>query len=211
MLARARSHAAVPAVAGALLAYLVAISLNFAWFPVTAPFWILLASAAALTGDGRVVAMHHGAPAAARAAVATLAAGLVGLGLWALVVRPALADAFYARALSAWSAGHRDSALQAIALARAADGGQSEYAATQGDLEDDLDGERPGPRADLRAARAAYEAALADGDIRPAVALRLAYVDLALGDARGALAAARTAGALDPYGPALKLIAELGG
>jgi hypothetical protein len=157
----------------------------------------------------RQAMLRGGGFARAAAGVFALATAVAAIVL--LVVRPALADRHYAQALAAWDAGNRAAALQAIALARDDNSAESVYAAFQGDLEGDLHGDRPGPDADLAAARRAYEQAIADGTIYPSVPIRLAYVDVALGDRAGALAAARAASALDPYGPAVKLIAELGG
>ena len=50
MLTRARHRPGVAGVLGGALAYQVGIQLNFAWFPVTAPFWILLIAGVALSG-----------------------------------------------------------------------------------------------------------------------------------------------------------------
>ena len=211
MLTRSRDRRGIPAIAGAVVAYVAAISLNFAWFPVTAPFWLVLVAGVALgerTHLGRRPLRFN---AAARAGGLATAVAVCALATAWSSVRPGLANAHYARALAHWSAGNRAAALTEVGSARADDPGMSEYAAFQGDLEADLAGDRPGPDANLTAARRAYETALGDGDIYPAVAIRLVFVDVALGDRAGALAAARAASALDPYGQAVKLIAELGG
>lgn len=133
----------------------------------------------------------------------------VSVACVAFAVRPAIANARYAAALTA--SGQRPLALHDIAEARQDDPSLSEYAAFQGDLEADLVGDRPGPYADLPAARNAYQDAIAEGDFFPAVGIRLAYVDIALGDPTAALAAAETARNLDPYGLAGRLVQELGG
>jgi O-antigen ligase len=211
MLAKNRARPGVPAVAGAVLAYQVAIMLNFAWFPVTAPFWIILGVGVTLSESTRDVERMIRIRPMVRGTGVALGAAACVLALVMLSVRPALANYHYGQALGDWSARQRAPALQQIAAARADDSAQSEYAAFQGDVEADLAGERPGPDADLVAARHSYEEALAAGEMYPSVPIRLAYVDVALGDRGGALAAARAASDLDPYGPAVKLIAELGG
>lgn len=211
MLLHKRNAPGVAAVAGGVLAYQLAIQLNFAWFPVTAPFWILLVACVALSRSGRPIQRTFSWNLPLRALGLGAGVAAVIAAVYAFSVRPALANAHYAQSLAAWSAGHRMVALQRVTEARNDDAAMSEYAAFQGDLEDDVAGQRPGPDADLRAARDAYEHALADGDIYPNVAIRLAYVDIALGDRAAALNVARSASALDPYGLATKLVSELGG
>jgi hypothetical protein len=211
MLMAARMRPGLPGVLGGVLAYQVGIQLNFAWFPVTAPFWLLLIAAVGLSGASwtQERRLPRSVPLAAGVGVAGLAVVVAGFLTQAL--QPALANWHYAAALADSDAGRRAAALNEIALARAGDATQSQYATLQGDLEADLVGNRPGPDADLRAARIAYQASLADGDVFPNVGIRLAYVDIALGDRAAALDAARAARDLDPYGLAARLVTELGG
>jgi len=210
-LLRKRSRWGVPAVLGGIVAYQVAIQVNFAWFPVTLPFWLLLAAAVTLSESTHVLERHLAAPPWLRRVELVAALAVAVVACVALSIRPALANANYATALAQWGSGERQPALRSVAAALADDASQSQYSAFEGDLEAVPVANRPGAAADLTAARRAYERAIADGDFYPAIGIRLAYVDVALGDRAGALAAAQGARDLDPYGPAVKLVAELGG
>ena len=211
VLIRHRHAYGLAAVLGAVVAYQVAIQLNFAWFPVTAPYWVIAGVAVVLAGPPRVREWRLPSSVAVRAAAAAAVTAAMITVFVVYTVLPAVANTRYAEAQSDVQAGHRAAAMADIANARAADPQQSEYAAYQGDLEAALVGDRPGPGANLPAARRAYQAALDDGTIFPGVAIRLAFVDIALGDQRGALAAAQYARALEPSGPAAQLVRELGG
>ncbi len=206
---RSRGRAGVVAVAACVVAYEVGIQLNFAWFPVTAAFWVVLAVGAVLTESTRTVTTRL-LPRPARVALAAFIAGIAVCAALFFVALPLLANAAYGEALQ-HAPVQRQQALSDIATAEQADPSTSQYAAYAGDLQADLVGERPGPVAHLRAAKSAYERALADGDFYPAVPIRLAFVDVALGLRDAALSAARTALALDPYGVGSKLVRQLGG
>jgi O-antigen ligase len=211
ILVRGRRLPGVAGVAGAALAYEIGIQVNFAWFPVTAPFWLLAAVAAVMTASPWEVGWALPQARVARTSLVVAAAVVATVAMVTLSALPLAANIDYHVALARQAAGERASALTATAAACALQPGVADYQALQGDLEADLVGNRPGSAADLRAAQESYQRAIADGDILPTVPVRLAYVDLAMGETGNALRAAEVAQQLQPYGPAATLVTQLGG
>jgi O-antigen ligase len=170
---RGRRRAGAGAVMGGLVAYQLALQFNFSWLPASAPFWLLAAAALAIWMDPRPTPMTH-ATGRRRAAVTALLPALAAMAV-ALVAAPLAADALFLRGLAASAAGDRATARADVEAARRLAPTQAVYAAAAGDLALALDrSDRPGPDADLPAARSAYRTAIALGDARPAVARHLA-------------------------------------
>ena len=117
MLVLHRHQAAVAAVLGAVVAYEVAMQINFSWFPVTAPFWILIGAAVALTGSARVVEVRPTPSRAVRATLLILGAVAVSAACIAFAIRPAIANARYASALTASSRSSRRAARHCASAA----------------------------------------------------------------------------------------------
>jgi tetratricopeptide (TPR) repeat protein len=98
------------------------------------------------------------------------------------------------------SGGNDYSAGLAVPSARRLNPHESAYAVAAGNLALDLRfGNIQGPKADLAAARAAYQEAVDMGTTNPVAFRGLAIADFRLGDARGAIDAARRAVELNRF------------
>lgn len=187
---------------GGVLAYELALQVNFSWLPAALPFWLLVAAATA-TWDAKEASAG---PALARGVglrrrmVAVLACAL-GVGVGAVAsVRPLAGDAAFFNALAVQQRGDVPGARAAIRVAELNSPEESVYAVRAGDLALDLTaGDTPGPDADWRAAVTAYAAAADLGTDQPAAYRHLAIAEWALGRRQAAIQAARVATALGPF------------
>ncbi|HXM59002.1 MAG TPA: O-antigen ligase family protein [Candidatus Dormibacteraeota bacterium] len=194
---RGRRSPGAFALLGALVAYEASVQFEFAWVPVTAPFWILAAAATtAWAGAEQPRALGFAIPTAR----AVRAAGVVFAALLPVAVAvllaglPLAADALSFQGMAALARGDVATARARIGQARLLAPYQSTYAAEAGDVAMDLrPGGGPGPRADASAARGAYLEAARLGTGEPLVYERLATADRALGRIAEADDASRTA------------------
>jgi putative inorganic carbon (HCO3(-)) transporter len=200
------------AMLGALLAYQLALQVNFSWVPAAFPFWLLAAAAMATWSPstpepdraverGRAVTRW---PLAVLVVAAGVAAGT------AAVAGPLAADGAYFTALAAQQRGDLSDARTNIGHAQSDGPHESAYAVRAGDLALDLvAGDAPGPRADWSAAVAAYETAARLGTAQPSAYRHLAVADWALGRRPEAVAAAREAVSLGPFDPANRALLDM--
>jgi len=184
------------ALLGAVVAYELNVQVEFAWVPMTAPFWIVAASATAAWAEPAPTAAGIVAvPLGRFGRVPVGVACLLPLAIVALLAgRPFLADACSLQGLLAQGRGETPAARAWLGRARLLAPEEATYAAEVGDLALDVrpDG-RPGPGADWASARTAYLDAVRLGTEQPVVYDRLAMADRELGRLAEADEAARTA------------------
>jgi len=193
---RGRRNPGAFALLGALAAYEVSVQFEFAWVPVTAPFWILAAAATTVWAGPEPRTLTVAIPAARTFRLGLAAAGalLPAAAAVLLAGMPLAADALSLQATAALAQGDAPVARARIAQARLLAPYESTYAAEAGDVAMDArPGGRPGPAADAGAARAAYLDAIHLGTGQPLVYERLATADRALGRAAEADDAERMA------------------
>jgi len=189
------------AVLGALVAYQVALQLNFTALAAALPFWIVAAAAMEIWGATRItrIPLEHRRPSALAGAV--VIAALLGLTVVG-VVRPYLADSRLLAAVQADVAGRSAAARVAAAQARELAPQESVYAVEVANIA--FEG------GDWARAAAAYTEAAALGTYNPLVYRNLALADRNLGRMVEARAAARKALELDRFDPANRaLLAQL--
>lgn len=189
----------VAAMFAGMIAYFVALQAEFSWIPAALPFWFFAGVGFYAATDSTETAR----PAAGNALWqrVALTVGIVAAGFvltYFAVVPDLYADRIFAQAVKDTGRGARDSARQEVAWSRELNPHQSVYAVAAGDLAINMQfGYRPGPQADLNAARDAYQDAVQLGTTDPDAYRGLAVADNALGDRRDALAAAQRAVQLD--------------
>jgi len=203
----------VAALFAGLVAYYIALQAEFSWVPSALPFWLFAgATFAAAFGTSRGASHRLIWPHWRRTALAAsiAAAGLVVA--YFAVVPDLYADRIFARAITDAGVGAKDTARLEVAWARTLNPHQSIYAVEAGHLALDMRfGFRPGPNADVVAARNAYQDAVQLGTTDPSAYRGLAVADAALGDRADAIAAARRAvqlNSLDPGNAAVLQIVQ---
>jgi len=182
------------ALAGAVVAYQVALQFNFTSLVAALPFWLIVscamtawrASGGEWSPRGSPLRLMPGPVLGVTVVIAIVIAFGVG--------RAYAADAAYLQAASLARAGHNSEARDAIGSARALAPDREVYAAGAGDITMAI-ASRSGAREDWEAARAAYEDASRLGASDPTTYLRLASAYEHLGrhadaDAARAFAAA---------------------
>jgi O-antigen ligase len=200
---RGRGFDGAAAMFGVVLAYELALQVNFSWLPAALPFWLLVAAATA-TWDAKEASAAPASVAVAvglrRRMVAVLACAL-GVGVGAVAsVRPLAGDAAFFNALAVQQRSDMPAARAAIRVAELDSPEESVYAVRAGDLALDLTaGDTPGPDADWSAAVTAYATAADLGTDQPAAYRHLAIAEWALGRRQAAIQAARVATALGPF------------
>jgi O-antigen ligase len=200
---RGRGLEGAVAMFGGMLAYQLAIQVNFSWVPAALPFWLLAAAAVATWETPAPDAARDSATRAVgprRRTVAVLACAIgVGLGA-ATTIRPLSGDAAFFEALAAQQRGDLPAARSAIRTAELDSPEMSVYAVRAGDLALDLTPrDTPGPDADWEAAITAYSTAADLGTDQPAAFRHLAVAEWALGRRQAAIQAARVATSLGPF------------
>ncbi len=188
-------------VIGGFVAYQATIQLNFTALAAAFPFWLLAAAGMVIFGQ-----VSPSRPIAVPGRTAMVLAVVAGAALVALVVPavvyPYAADAQLRLAVSADFSGRPSEALTFAARSRDLAPWESVYAVETGNIDFE--------HSDWRGAREAYLEATRLGTYDPSVYRNLAIADIQLGLRSEALAAARSALALDRFDPANQaLVAQL--
>jgi hypothetical protein len=181
---------------GAWLAYALFIQDNFAWVPITVPFWLL--TAAALVVAGAAHPLSFAIPRARQSWAAILVIALAFPGL-VLAVRPVLANAHLQRARLAMDSENWPAAYGEALQARNLDPTESEYAYTAGNAALQVTAGSVGEQPSWSAARQHYTDAADLGVIYAENFFFLAEADEQLGRHSDAVAAAATAARLAPF------------
>lgn len=198
---RSRRDELAVAAFGAVVAYQVALQVNFTALGSALPFWIMAGAAMTIwevPSKQRAIDLSRRPIARVAGATSVAAAALALAAL--LVAAPYAADSSLREAVAADAVGDIGAARQSAARARELVPYESVYEVEVGNIAFEM--------GMWTEARSAYRSASALGTYNPLVLRNLALVDIRLGRTDEALEAARQALALNPFDPANRALVD---